>query len=155
MRLVVHSRRALLAAGLALCTVAAPKLVTSAPYEPIVIRDAWLAQPPPGTEVVAGYVQLTATEADRLRGASSTFARRVELHAHEHVDGVMKMRKLDDGVALPAGTPVQLEPHGLHLMLFDPEHRPEVGEKIRIGLEFEQAGSVSVEFEVRDARAMH
>lgn len=150
----VRTRRALLAAALGLAAVALPLLAAEPVYEPIVVRDAWLAQPPPGTEVIAGYVELTAAETDRLRGATSTFARRVELHAHEHVDGVMKMRKLDEGVALPAGQAVKLEPHGLHLMLFDPEHRPEVGEKIWIGLDFEQAGSVSIAFEVRDARVL-
>lgn len=152
---ILHTRRPLLGLCLGALAAAMPLLAATPVDEPIVVRDAWLAQPPPGTEVIAGYVELTAAAADRLRGARSTFAARVEVHAHEHVDGVMKMRKLDDGVPLPAGTPVKLEPHGLHLMLFDPVHRPEVGEKIWIGLDFEQAGSVSVEFAVRDARDMH
>lgn len=122
------------------------------PPEPIAVREAWIAQPPPGTEVLAGYLELEAHQDDRLRAATSTFAGRIEIHAHSHVDGVMQMRQLRDGVALPAGEVVRFEPHGLHLMLFDPEHRPAIGERIQIGLDFAQAGQLLVEFEVRDGR---
>ena len=118
---------------------------------PIQITGAYAVQPPPGTTVIAAYVQLQAQAADRLRGGHCTCAKRVEVHAHSHVDGVMRMRKLD-ALDLPPDVAVTLEPGGLHLMLFEVEPRPEPGQRLTIGLDFEQAGMVAVEFEVRDGR---
>ena len=41
--------------------------------------------------------------ADRLLAAESSLSRKTELHTMEVTNGVMKMRQIDDGIAIPAG----------------------------------------------------
>ena len=145
-----NRRRQLLSFALCAAFFGCPALAAEQP-EPIQISGAYLVQPPPETTVMAGYLTLVADPADRLRGGASVIAKRVEVHTHENVDGVMRMRKLE-ALDLPAAKSVELAPGGLHLMLFDLDHRPAVGEKISVALDFEQAGMLSVDFEVRDGR---
>ncbi len=86
---------------------------------------------------------------DRLIGASSDIAARVELHTHEEDDdGVMRMSEVEDGFAIPAGGSYSLERGGAHVMLMGIDAPFEDGETIALSLEFEHAGPVEVEVPV-------
>jgi len=65
-------------------------------------------------------------------------------------DGVMRMRKLEDGLTVPAGETVTLAPGGEHIMLIGLDAQLEAGESFDIRLEFENAGAQSISVEVRD-----
>jgi copper(I)-binding protein len=64
--------------------------------------------------------------------------------------GAMTMREVGE-IALPAGTTVNLEPGGYHIMLLDIATPLELGQKFDVTLTFEQAGDKVVEVEVREA----
>lgn len=81
---------------------------------------------------------------DRLLTASSPVADKVELHTHIRDGEVMRMRQVED-VPVPAGESVALEPGGLHVMLMGLKEPLEHGKKFPLTLEFEQAGSVTVD----------
>ena len=85
----------------------------------LLVSDGWFRLPPPGSSVSAGYFRLqnTAPASVTLRNVTSVVLERVELHQHQHVDGMMRMRKIDD-LQIPAGSGIALEPGGYHLMLF-------------------------------------
>ena len=68
-------------------------------------------------------------------------------------DGVMRMRKLDDGVKLPAGTAVSLRPGAEHLMLIGPRQPLKEGESFALSLEFETAGRITIEVPVKSIAA--
>ena len=108
--------------------------------------------PPPGAPSLAGYLTLVnASDApDRLLGASADFAERVELHATTMDGDVARMRRLEDGIEIPAGATVALAPGGTHLMFVGPEPGIVVGDELVVTLVFERAGRTEVTFEVED-----
>lgn len=87
--------------------------------------------------------------ADRLIGASSPIAPRLEIHTHvKKPGGVMAMQKVEGGLALPARGQLAFSPGGLHVMVFGLARPLQPGESVPITLMFEQAGPVDVQFEV-------
>lgn len=113
----------------------------------IEIGHPWTRATPPAARAGGGYLTLTnhGQSADRLVGGSSPASGRVEVHKMEVVDGVMKMRELADGLPIPPGETVKLEPGGFHLMLIDLKAPIREGEKVPVTLRFEHAGTVDVE----------
>lgn len=100
----------------------------------------------PGQPVGGGYVTIrnTGNGDDRLIGIESTAAGRAEIHEMAMVNDVMKMRKLDDGIIIPAGQTVELKPGGLHMMFFDVRKPFAEGDKVPVTLIFEKAGKVEI-----------
>jgi len=113
------------------------------------VDKPWARATAPGAKVAAGYMVLQnkGAAADRLVGASSPAAARVELHVHLHEGGVMKMREVP-GYDVPAGGSFELKPGGAHLMFMDIKRPFKEGEKVPVKLKFEKAGEVSAEFHV-------
>lgn len=81
---------------------------------------------------------------DRLLSAEAAFAGRTEVHEMKMADGVMQMRALSDGLPIPAGGTVTLEPGGLHIMFMQLNAPLAEGEVTTVRLTFEQAGEVEV-----------
>ncbi len=98
-----------------------------------------------------GFMALTnnGKKADRLLSASSPVAGRIEIHRSSVEEGVMKMRAVGDGVALPVGKTVAFAPGGLHLMLFVLSAPLREGGRVPVTLTFERAGSVTTELQVQ------
>lgn len=119
--------------------------------EGIVVQEPWVRQPPPSAQVAAGYLRIDnpGAEADRLVAVETDAAERVEIHEMEEVDGVMRMRELQDGLEVPAAGHVELVPGGYHLMLMEPREGLEAGQQVDATLVFEHAGSMDVTFDVR------
>ena len=118
----------------------------------IAIEEAWIAEPPPGVHVAAAYGVITCecVEGDRLVAVTVTGAALSELHATTSGDdGVVAMRRLDNGVAVSRATPLVFEPGGLHIMIMGLEARPRAGEEMSVRLVFEKAGAVDAVFPVR------
>lgn len=68
-------------------------------------------------------------------------------------EAMMGMRELEDGLELPAGEEVSLEPGGYHIMLLELGQPITEGDTIPVTLEFENAGEVEVEAEARNAES--
>lgn len=125
-------------------------LLTAAPaFAQVTIDKPWARATAPGAKVAAGYmvVQNKAAVADKLVGASSPAAARVETHVHLNEGGVMKMREVP-GYAIPAGGSFELKPGGAHLMFMEIRRPFKEGEKVPVKLKFEKAGEVDAEFHV-------
>lgn len=121
----------------------------------LVFTDAFTRATLPGAKVGGGYISITneAKEADRLIGGSSPVAARVEVHEMKMDGEVMKMRKLADGVKIPAGGTIELAPGGMHLMLLEIKQPLKQGEDVPVTLEFEKAGKVELKLHVEAAGA--
>ncbi|WP_159589043.1 copper chaperone PCu(A)C [Chelativorans xinjiangense] len=143
----------LLAAALTLAVNAA--LAHEYKLGAIEIIHPWARATPPSAPSGGGFVTLTnnGEEADRLVGAASPVAGRAELHKMEVTDGIMKMRPLPDGIALPAGETVELKPGAFHIMFRDLTGPIKEGEGVPLTLTFEKAGSIDVEMAVAPAGA--
>ena len=79
---------------------------------------------------------------DRLIAVSTPLAGRVELHRSTVEDGIHRMEKVE-GIAVPAGGTVALEPGGLHVMLVDLEFMLMAEETFPVTFSFERAGEIS------------
>jgi copper(I)-binding protein len=63
-------------------------------------------------------------------------------------EGVMRMRQLTGGLAVPAGARVELKPRSLHLMFMQLKAPLVAGQTVPVTLQFEKAGSVAVQFRI-------
>lgn len=118
--------------------------------EGVVVADAWTRAMAPGAKVAGGFLSLRngGDRDDRLVSVDSPAAERVEVHEMRMDDGVMRMRHLADGLPLPAGGEVALEPGGYHLMFIGPVEPFVEGAEIPATLNFERAGEREVVFKV-------
>lgn len=66
------------------------------------------------------------------------------------VDGVMRMRRLRDGIEIAPGATVALKPGAEHLMFFNPEPAFAIGEQVPVSLRFDGEQSIELQFEVAD-----
>ncbi len=104
----------------------------------------------PNAPAGGGFMSITntGTEDDRLVSAASAAAARVEIHEMAMEGDVMKMRPMTDGIVIPAGETVSLEPGGLHVMFMGLSSPFIEGETVTVTLTFEKAGAVDVELAV-------
>lgn len=86
---------------------------------------------------------------DKLLGGSTPVAEKVELHTHLMENGIAKMRPVEGGIAVAAGTPTELKPGGLHIMLIGLKAPLKQGESFPLTLNFEKAGAVTVSVPVQ------
>ncbi|WP_208854137.1 copper chaperone PCu(A)C [Thioalkalivibrio sp. ALJ1] len=103
-----------------------------------------------------GYFELrnTGDRDYRIVAAESPISEVVELHEHAHVDGVMRMRQVE-GLDVPAGATLVLEPGGLHLMLIGLHEPLTAGDWIPVVLEFVDGETMTIHARVQrgeDAR---
>ncbi len=112
------------------------------------VENPWARPTPPTAKLAAGYLSVVnAGAADRLVGASSPAAARVETHVTINDGGVFRMREVKH-LDVPANGRLELKPAGAHLMLIDIQRPFRAGEKVPVTLRFEKAGEVQVELVV-------
>jgi copper(I)-binding protein len=87
----------------------------------LVITEAWTRATPKGAKIGGGYLTIEnkGTAPDRLIGGSADIAGSVQVHEMSMDKGVMKMRPLENGLAIEPGKTVKLAPGGNHLMMMD------------------------------------
>jgi copper(I)-binding protein len=108
------------------------------------VLAAWARATPGPTAAVYLDLLNDAGEPDRLVGASSPLAQRIEFHEHRESAGIMTMAAVPD-IPLPPGERVRLAPGGRHLMLFGLTKPLRPGERFSLTLAFERAGGLTVE----------
>ncbi|MES0880030.1 copper chaperone PCu(A)C [Roseibium sp. SCP14] len=116
----------------------------------LTLTHPWTRATPPKAKAGGGFVEIvnTGSEGDRLINVSSDVAGKTEIHEMAVTDGVMKMRKLEDGIEIPAGETVTLKPGGLHIMFMGLNQSFEEGATVPVVLTFEKAGDVTIELSV-------
>ena len=119
------------------------------------IGHTWARATPPGITVTAVYLPLlnSGTERDRLIGASSPLAEKVEIHGEVKDGNVVKMQKLE-AIVLEPNEPVSLRPNGTHLMVFGLKQPLKEGDMMPLTLQFEKAGAAKIEAMIEPAGAM-
>lgn len=117
----------------------------------ILVEDAFARASSPTAKAGAAFMTLTniGDTDDRLIGAASDAAMRVELHTHVADDGgVMRMREIEGGIALPAGASHALERGGDHVMFMGLTRPLLDGETVTVTLTFETAGDIDIDIPV-------
>lgn len=104
--------------------------------DPIVVRDAWVREPPPRSPA-AGYLVIENRGGDpiALVAVATEAAAQAEIHVMEHRDDRMTMRQVSE-LQIPAGEEVALKPGGTHLMLMELRQPLRDGDEVELVLRF-------------------
>jgi copper(I)-binding protein len=138
-------RRAALALGAA-ALLAVP--AAQAHDHALTVSDAWARPTVAGQAGGGGFLKIKGgPAADRLVGAASPVAQRVELHTMSMEGDVMRMREVRS-VDVPAKQTVEFKPGGLHVMFIGLKEPLKTGSRFPMTLRFEKAGEVAVQVEV-------
>ncbi|MBI3992604.1 MAG: copper chaperone PCu(A)C [Candidatus Lambdaproteobacteria bacterium] len=143
---------ALVIAALAALFTALPGSRVGAADGPLTITKAWLRPTPPGATVSALYAEIanSGSTDDRLIGASSPAAGTLEVHESRSEGGMMQMRKLPDGLTVPAHGAVTLAPGSYHIMLIGVTAPLVPGAAVPVTLHFQRAGELGLLARVAD-----
>lgn len=111
--------------------------------------DGFVRGLPPGQKNTAAFFTITNPDAKAwtIVRVTTSVAEHVEIHRHEHKNGMMAMREVDALTVEPQSS-LQFAPGGLHLMLIGLQQP--LREDDRVTLQFYSAAgeSVSTEFPV-------
>jgi periplasmic copper chaperone A len=115
----------------------------------IQIESPWSRATAPGAKIAAGYMMIRNHSAlpDRLIGAASPLAAKVETHLTMRDGEIMRMREVR-GYDVPANGSFELKPGGAHLMFVEIKRPFKEGDRIPATLRFQKAGEIKVEFQV-------
>ncbi len=117
----------------------------------LTIEQAWARATPPGAMSAAGYLTITNQGAveDRLIAIQTDVAENGDVHEMVMDGANMIMRPLEDGLVIPAGQSVILQPGGFHLMFTGLQADGLAqGTVIKATLVFAVAGAVEIDLVV-------
>jgi len=117
---------------------------TRAQKDLVAVMDAWVREPIVELKNHAGYFSLLNVSSSpvSLVAIKTSSYEKVEIHEMTHVDGLMKMAKIDS-LDIAPGEKVTLEPGGKHLMLINPRKTIKAGGSVRLKLIF-KSGKIQV-----------
>lgn len=113
------------------------------------VKNAWVRAAVPGQTATGAFMTLTAKDSVRLMGGISAVAGVTEVHEMKMDGDIMRMRALPDGLALPAGQPVQLKPGSYHIMLMDLKAPVTKDSSVPLTLVFKDAKGVESRLELK------
>jgi copper(I)-binding protein len=141
--LSIHHRALLVLAALL------PALALAQPTTVPKVGEAWARPTVAGQQGGGGFMTIVGgSAADRLVGARTAVAERMELHTMTMEGSTMRMREVP-AIDVPAGGTVKLAPGGLHLMFMGLKQPLANGSTVPVTLRFEKAGEVTVEFKIQ------
>src|SRR4051812_50228105 len=120
----------------------------------LTITDPWV-RAPQGSAQAGGGLAITNTgpAPDHLLGGTASGATRVEVHGTSHEGGTAQMHPVEGRVEIKPGETVRLAPGGRHLMFIGLKQSLSEGEQVEGTLQFKNAGTVPVRFQVQAATA--
>ena len=115
----------------------------------IVVNNAQVRVFLPASKSSVGYLNLVnqGDNAVTLTKASIENLGRVEVHEHQHVNGMMKMNKVDS-LKIKAHSQIDFKPGGYHLMVFEPKEPLKVGQELKLTLYFSDGNRVFTQAKV-------
>jgi periplasmic copper chaperone A len=138
--------------GLAMALLTSGAMAQDAMLKDLRIRQATASPSMPGAQAGGAVATLEnkGLAADKLIGATTPKAERVEIHVMKMENNIMRMREVGPVEIKPGQTVVmgKSHPEGLHMMLMGLKQPLKEGEKFPITLTFEKAGSVQLEMVV-------
>jgi copper(I)-binding protein len=144
-------KRKVLAPAIAALVLVAASLAGGAAAEPVrvgslEIEGPWARASVGTMRPSAAYmiIRNAGDRPDRLVRVKTPAAGQAEIHATVMEGDMMRMRPAE-GLEIPPGGELRLEPGGLHVMLMQLRHPLEEGASLPMTLVFEQAGEVTVE----------
>ena len=128
--------------------VTRPAIAVDITVGSLIVENPWARATPKGAKVGAGYLSIfnIGKVDDRLISATTDISKSVEIHSVSMTNGIMKMRKLSDGLAIKSKNLVDFKPGGYHLMFIDLKARLKKEQSFNVTLKFEKTGEIDVLF---------
>lgn len=122
--------------------------------EGMMAHDAYVRLLPPTAKTTGAFMTLmNHGEKDyKLVKAESDVAKKVELHNHFKVDGMMKMREVPH-IAIKQHEAVELKPGSYHIMLIGLKKPLKKGQNIKLKLFFDNKETIEVTAPVKEIQA--
>ena len=97
----------------------------------ISIKHAWIAEAPPVSKVLAGYMEIEneSDQAVSIISAESESFESIEFHQISYQNDLAKMQKLDQ-LRIPAHGELEFAVGKHHMMLFNPVKKLKAGDKV-------------------------
>lgn len=121
----------------------------------IVVDQPWARATPKGAKTGAAYMTVVNNGAagDRLVGAATAVADKVQFHQDTEDNGVSRMREIPR-VDLAPGAKTVFKPGEMHMMLVGMKQPLVQGQSFSLTLRFEKAGNVEITVPVEGVGAM-
>jgi periplasmic copper chaperone A len=139
---------------LVLCVGGAARAQTSA-ASTIVVEQPFARATPKGAMTGAAYMTLlnNGASADRLVGATTPVADKVQFHQASEENGVSRMREVPS-VDLEPAAKVSFKPGEMHMMIVGLKQPLVQGQTFPLALQFEKAGNIEVTVPIQGIGAM-
>lgn len=117
----------------------------------LAVEDGWSRATADGAKVAAGYLTIknSGSAADTLVSVETPVSDKGEIHDMTMTDGVMRMRRLAEGLEIPAGGSAELKPGGMHLMFIDLKKQLVAGETVPLKLTFKSGAVIELKLPIR------
>ena len=114
------------------------------------ISKPWIKLPMPMMKMTGAYMVISndSDKAMNLTAIEGEDCEAYEIHTHEKVDGVMKMRQLQK-LEIPAHGSVTLKPKSYHVMMIQLNKKLTEGEKRKMTLIFDNGKKIEIEAPVK------
>lgn len=124
--------------------------------EGLAVHHAWSRETAAGQSVGGGFMTIAnrGAAADRLLSGTSPVAAEVQLHTMTMDGGIMRMRRVEGGIAVPARGTLELKPGSYHIMFMELKTPFAKDAKVPMTLVFEKAGSIDIQLDVQAMGAM-
>ncbi len=120
------------------------------------IEHAWVAEAPPMSKVMAGYMKVkndSNTTVNIISATSPSFER-IEFHQTQYKNDLAQMRKLEQ-LSIAANAELKLEAGSIHMMLFKPSKRLKAGDKVSYIFNLDNGKSISAIASVKKLSNKH
>jgi periplasmic copper chaperone A len=117
------------------------------------IANAWARETVAGQTSTAAYLTVANKGAadDRLVSVSVPEPAKASVHATENSGGISHMREISSGLAVPAGSTIELKPGGTHVMITGLQAPLHPGDTLNLRLRFEKTGEKPIDVRVTPA----
>jgi len=118
------------------------------------IDDAWIAEAPPVSEVMAAYMEIeNETRQDRQAvSMQCNEFERAEFHRTVEKEGMARMEH-QQVLNIAANSELELEPGGYHIMLFKPARPFVAGDKTNCSMKFDDGTTINFDLEIKKSSA--
>lgn len=122
---------------------------TAFAQDDIEFDNAWIAEAPPGSQVMAAYMDIKNTSNKNLiiTPPKSGDFKKIEFHRTLHENGMAKMQRLAE-LTIPANSTVNLKQGSYHMMLFNPAKKMKAGDQSTLTFQIKDARKNSVAIKV-------
>jgi copper(I)-binding protein len=114
------------------------------------IEDAWIAEAPPVSKVMAAYMEIE-NETQHDRQATSMQCEefeRAEFHRTVEKNGMASMEH-QQVLNINADSELELRPGGYHIMLFNPARRLQAGDQTGCSMTFDDGTTINFDLKVK------